>query len=320
MKQAFLLDIIFKGGKEHPDQLYARVKESDHNTYGVFPKDGTQRAMPHTITDLPSYLRIEPEGSLARYGSLDSPLYPGFLIDLSRYGSLEEYIKAHFPTTKRMFRRQDERLHREVDANSKVHWQSPMEEGELDLVFERLEKFLSTRFAQKETENYELPLLPRYKAMFRELVPKGEAIVFVRQDGDSPIGIGIGFLQDTTLHLFNVAFDPTYGRYGLGNALILDALAWCFKYGIDRVDMGRGDFIHKRKWINGSYTYREIQLYPKGDLFATAGATTRWAANSLRYHAIVLLKKMGAVQVARAFLLWKYRRKQAKTKNATYEH
>jgi len=315
MKMGFLLDIIFKGGQGFPDALFARAKTGDPNTYGIFPGEGPIPPPPYIILDLPSYQRIELKGSLEGLKKCDAPLYPGFLIDLSPFETLDHYLKAHFPTTKRMFRRQGDRLNQEVGAPAKILCNGPLDAGELELIFARLGEFLTKRFAQKESENYEIPLLERYKQMFRGLVPKGEAVLFTRTTTEGPIAIGIGFVHGQVLYLFNIAFDVAYGRYGLGNLVMLDVLQWCYEKGIATVDMGRGDFIHKRKWVNGSYTYRGVYLYAKGDVRGMFGAAWHWAKNNLRYHLIALLKKWGAQHLARKFFLWKYRLKNNDAKN-----
>lgn len=306
MKMGFLLDIIFGSSHGNSTPFLIKSKEGNPDTFEIVLKAGEHLDSRYSVSDLPSYQSLVPLGGLSKLKRLGSPLYQGYLIDLSRYETLEEYIKAHFPTTKRMFRRQADKLRINVGPKQKIFHGAPIGEGELDLLFKSFEGFLEKRFEQMEAHNYELPFLPQYKTMFRTLVPKGEAIIFSQYHHDRPIALGIGFLNRRTLYLFNIAFDIDYSPYGMGNQMLLDVLGWCFKNGIYRVDMGRGDFFHKRKWVNASYTYQEISLF-KAFSFSAIQAYGAWAKNGLRYHLIAFLKKMGMQAWARKFFKWKYR-------------
>jgi len=306
MKMGFLLDIVFGDSHGKPTPFTIGSGKVGADSFEISLKTGASLDSQYTINDLPSYQTLVPLGELADLKRLASPLYQGYLIDLSLYGTLDEYIRVHFPTTKRMFRRQADKLRIKVGPKQKIFHGAPIEEGELDLLFESFEDFLEKRFQQMEAHNYELPFLPQYKTMFRTLVPKGEAIIFSQYHHDRPIALGIGFLNGGTLYLFNIAFDIDYSPYGLGNQMLLDVLEWCYKNGIYRVDMGRGDYFHKRKWVNASYTYRELSLY-KAFTFSAIKAYFTWAKNGSRYHLIALLKKMGMQTWAKKFFKWKYR-------------
>lgn len=307
MKLRFLLDIVLSHGQDHPGPLSASAKNEGPWAFEVSLRDGEPTNTPFFLYDLPSYQKLVLHGELKTFKKMDSPLYKGFLIDLSPYPNLDSYLKSHFPTTTRMFRRHGKRLREEIGSTTKIYYGNSMDEAELNLLFDRLGMFLTNRFEQKESENYELPLLPLYKEMLRTLVPKGEAVIFARFHGKDPIGIGIGFVNANILYLFNIAFDVQYGQYGLGNQLLLDVLGWCFEKKISTVDMGRGDFFHKRKWVNGTYTYREVSLFKTSDVLGIFKACTVWTLNTLRYNAIIFLKKIGGQHMASKFLLWKYR-------------
>lgn len=308
MKMGFLLDIVFGSSHGRPSPLSLSAQGEIPYHFEIYTRDETTMDSQYTVLDFPSYQKLEPLGRLAGYGKLKSPLYKGYLIDLSGFDTLEAYFLAHFDAKdRRNYRRQGKKLEREVNPIGKIHFAAPIQEKELDLLFDSLKIFLEKRFEQVETHNYELPFLPQYKKMFKTLVPRGEAVIFSQYDEKKPIGIGIGFVQGNVLYLFNIAFDIHYGPYGLGNQILLDVLEWCFEKGIGLVDMGRGDYFHKRKWVNSSYTYQEISLFKKFHIGAALKAQASWARNQLRYHLIALLKKMGAQAWARTFFKWKYR-------------
>lgn len=306
MRMGFLLDIVLGSSHGNPPPFGIKSVEGNPDTFEIDLKPGEPLNANYTISDFPSYQSLVPIGKLAELKRLESPLYQGYLIDLSQYGTLEAYIKAHFPTTKRMFRRQADKLRQNIGPTQRIFHASPIGDDDLDLLFESLEGFLEKRFEQMEANNYELPFLPQYKTMFRTLIPKGEAVIFSQFHRDRPIALGIGFVHGGTLYLFNIAFDIEYAPYGLGNQMLLDALGWCYENGIRMVDMGRGDYFHKRKWVNASYTYRDITLF-KVTGFAALRANGTWARNGLRYHLIAFLKKLGLQSWARKFFKWKYR-------------
>lgn len=307
MNMGFLLDIILGSSHGSRIPLGAMPLADSPDTFKLALEQGMALESIYSLLDVPSYQNLVPFGELAKLKRIKSPLYLGYLIDLSPYGNIDDYLKIHFPTTKRMFRRQADKLRKEVDPLHKIFHGSVLEEHDLELLFDGLEGFLERRFEQMEAHNYELPFLPQYKKMFRFLVPKGEAVIFSLFHQGKPISIGIGFVQGQTLYLFNIAFDVDYGPYGLGNQMLLDVLEWCFERGIRIVDMGRGDYFHKRKWVNSSYIYEEITLFRPYNIGTSLKAYGSWARNCLRYHLIGLLKKWGLQAWARSFFKWKYR-------------
>lgn len=317
MKMRFLLDILLGESHIASPLLSASALEGEEETYELSLTPNAHSKSSHTIVDVPSYQKIVLDPSLKSVKTLTSSLYPGFFINLRAYDSFDSYFEKHFSGQgrRRNFSRQSKRLENEVHPQRRI-FHGAVDNPTLTLLFDRLKIFLEKRFDQKEAYNYEVPLLPLYKQMFGKLLPKKNAIIFSLFDGDKVIALGIGFIHGKTLYLFNIAFDVDYARYGLGNQMMIDVVNWCFDNNIAQIDMGRGDFLHKRQWVNSTYTYTQINLYdPKkpNSIFKAYGS---WTLNSVRYHLINFLKKLKVHQLAKVLLLWRYRAKnRLNTKN-----
>ena len=49
--------------------------------------------------------------------------------------------------------------------------------------------------------------------------------------------------------------------FNLGHINVVNHLEWCFDNNMKLFDMGRGDFFHKRKWVDTPYLYNEHIVY-----------------------------------------------------------
>ncbi|MBR9854795.1 MAG: GNAT family N-acetyltransferase [Algicola sp.] len=308
MKTRFLLDILL--GPSHIEAPVFMGKTDEDGTFLVSLVENQYKDEAYAIIDVPNYQSVKLSGALTSHNRFVSPLYQGYLINLEKYNGFEDYFKDRFNAKgARNLKRQGKKLFKEVSAR-KVTYHGKTERATLDMLFESLNLFLETRFEQKEVSNYEIPLLPLYKEMFYKLLPKKKAVIFSLLDGDDPMALGIGFVYGDTLYLFNIAYDIAYSKYGPGNQIMMEAIAWCFNMGISRVDMGRGDFLHKRKWVNSFYTYTQIDLYSSKNIGQRLRALLSWTLNNCRFYGILILKKLQVHQLAKRWFIWKYRAKQ----------
>lgn len=303
----FLIDILLGNSQSHPTKLSAFAGDEEESYVLTLPNK--EHLLPgYTIIDVPSYQNLALNDSLFPLKTLISPLYPGFLINLVPFDSFPSYFEAHFSGQgrRRNFSRQRKKLEKEINPVRK-QFHEATNDTIIDALFGRLHHFLEKRFEQKEAYNYEIPLLPLYREMFRILLPAKKAIIFSMYDQEKAIAIGIGFIQDKTLYLFNIAFDIDYAHFGLGNQMMIDVVKWCFDNRITKVDMGRGDFLHKRHWVNSTYTYRQVNIYNPKIPSSIIRAHGAWALNNLRYFAIHFLKRLKVQHLAKILFLWRYR-------------
>lgn len=307
MKIRFLLDVLLGNSQGQPPKLLAQVGTDEESYVLTRPKE-THLLPGYTLIDVPSYQNIVLDNDLLPLHTLISPLYPGFLINLLGFDTFESYFDTYFSGQgrKRNFTRQRKKLENDIHPVRK-QFHEATDDAIIDELFGRLHHFLEKRFEQKEAYNYEIPLLPLYREMFRKLLPAKKAIIFSMYHQEKVIAIGIGFIEGKTLYLFNVAFDTDYAVYGLGNQMMIDVVNWCFDHGMKQIDMGRGDFLHKRHWVNATYTYRQVNIYnpkiPSSFIRAYGG----WGLNNLRYRAIHILKQLKVQHLAKILFLWRYR-------------
>lgn len=304
----YLLELLFgkERGIEAPFSVKADIKKND--SFSLTAHSGVEPStLPITILDVPSYHKVHIVDTPSKLKTLYSPLYEGFLIDLTPYNNTESYLKEHFKSSIRnRFRARKKKLDQCVQPTVQFYYGS-IDTETYHTLFDRLEVMLSKRFEQKEVVNYEIPFIPIYRELFFGLIHEHKACIYAIYDHGTPICMAISFKIGNTLYLFDTAYDIDYAIFGLGNQLMIDHIDWAFEKGITKIDMSRGDFLHKRKWINQTFLYQQIHILPKGVSTLTILYLYQWLRNHLRYKALKFLKKFGVQHLYAKILQWRYR-------------
>jgi hypothetical protein len=79
--------------------------------------------------------------------------------------------------------------------------------------------------------------------------------------------------------------------FNLGHVNMINHLEWAFKNGFKLFDMSRGDFHHKRKYINKNYIYNQQIIYNAKSFSASIIAHLTVQKLKMRYALIKILKK-----------------------------
>lgn len=250
------------------------------------------------VYDLPDYLNItfSRKGELQR--KLQAPLYTGFSIDLKQFQSYQDYLQQRLSAKKRsQFRGIERRFEHCIEPNYKVYGGTDLSEQECHELMLRLEHMLKERFQQKGESNYELPLMKYYRKVFYPLMLQNKGCFYVIYDGTRAISISMNLILGNTLMLFNSSYDVCYAPFELGHINMLRHLEWAFNQGLERLDLGRGDYLHKRRWVNNRYTYLEIVTGFQGSYIRAVLACFKMGWLHLRYRIIQLLKLIGLHKV-----------------------
>ncbi len=219
-----------------------------------------------SLFDVPDFLQMEPEHG-GRVKILKAPLTYGFLIDLRAYEHTEDYLRHTFGKRSRSkLRRYKKRLDQCISPNYRMYY-GEMEKEVYDFLFAELETMIKRRFAQKREQSFELPFLPVYQQILYRAILDKKGSMFVIYDGARPINISINFIYGHTLFSCNSCYDIDYSAFSLGNIDMVTHLDWCFEHGLKVFDAGRGDFIHKRKWVNTRYLYQRHIFYDSSSLY-----------------------------------------------------
>ncbi|QBA63870.1 GNAT family N-acetyltransferase [Muriicola soli] len=311
-KYSFLLDFVLKE-KQFPFFIKG-VKDS--TTSEIFEPPSDQKSEEKvgkmlSIYDLPGYYSLEKKSDLTALKKFESTLYHGYAVELFPYENFEDYLWKHVRKARySQLRRYKKRLDKCLNPGYKVYCGS-IDKEEYDLLFEALKDMIERRFQEKEETNFELPYLDLYQSVMYPLILKGKAALFVIYSNSKPICITLNFLHNKVLFHWNSAYDIDYAMFNVGHINTFNHLEWAFKHKFDRFDMGRGDFFHKRKWINTIYCYKQVSYVPDQNILYISGAAVRSHWLTLRFHLINLLKRF-RIHLA----ISKFRKKVYRFKNS----
>ena len=306
----FFLDILFRADSRQ------RYFDSVLNTFTgetVYEEAANPEEAPMrqgaTFVDVPDYLSPRYTGGDNSLRILKVPLYEGYLVDLTRFGDVEDYLRNHVGKARySQLRRYKKRLDLCISPRY-VAYYGEMDEREYRFVFECLREFTEKRFRQKEEINYELPFLAYYEEVMYRMILEKKALLFVIYDGKKPINITLNFIfGDLMLH-WNSCFDIDYGVFNVGHINTMEHFRWCFKNNICVFDMGRGNFWHKQRLINHTYRYQQ-HIVCKRTFLSVSRAVLYAARPYLRYYLIRGLKKVNAQKLYGYYAKYRFRSRQ----------
>jgi CelD/BcsL family acetyltransferase involved in cellulose biosynthesis len=111
--------------------------------------------------------------------------------------------------------------------------------------------------------------------------------------GDSVVAAHLGLRSDSVWHYWFPAYDPEFGRYSPGIALLLKMAEHAPSLGLRAIDLGRGDARYKRSLMSGAVPLIEGRV----ELPSFAAAVGR-----VRHSARALARRTSAVPPARRII------------------
>lgn len=305
---SFFLDIFFKEKgfppfyKKITNTLLKKDVYEIHNDATLKLNNST-----YSISDIPSYFSPEFTKTAHNLKLLTTPLYSGYLINLSKFRDMEDYLDNKLgKPRKSQLKRYRKRLDKCLSPEYKTFYGDISKEA-YHTLFNELVILTERRFAQKEELNFELPYLELYRDMMYPLIIDKKASIFVIYSEMKPINITLNFIDDDSVFHWNSCYDVDYQMFNLGHINMVNHLEWAFKNNFKLFDMGRGDFLHKRKYINESYMYEEHIIYKPKSISGSFFAYSKLLKLKARYTLIQFLKKTNVHLWYRNYVKYKYR-------------
>ncbi|MCF7560796.1 GNAT family N-acetyltransferase [Sabulilitoribacter multivorans] len=307
IRASFFLDLFFKK-KDFP-RCYTKITNTFTNS--LIYKNNTSIILNSNysifnVYDIPNYLTPE-FCSPDSFKLLTAPLYPGYLIDLTCFKDLEDYLTNHLGSPRKsQLKRYRKRLDLCIAPNYKIYF-GAINKEEYNTIFEALLSITERRFKQKEEVNFEIPFLKIYHDIMYPLILEKKASIFVIYHKSKPINITLNFIDNETIFHWNSCYDIDYQMFNLGHINMVNHLDWAFNNGFKLFDMSRGDFLHKRKYINKKYMYIEHLIYNSKSAITTFKAYFEILKLKTRFTLINLLKSVNFHKVYRKYAKLKYR-------------
>lgn len=312
IKSSFFLDLFLKEKSFPP--FYKKITNTFLNTDIYNSNTGENYSLDyltHIIFDIPNYLKPEFYNADS-LKLLEAPLYSGYIIDLTCFNSLEDYLNNHLGRPRKsQLKRYRKRLDLCIAPNYKIYY-GDISKNEYNRLFKRLTEITKRRFDQKEELNFELPFLELYQNMMYPMILNKKASIFVIYHDKKPINITLNFIDEDCIFHWNSCYDIDFQMFNLGHINMANHLEWAFNNGFKLFDMSRGDFMHKRKYVNKSYMYQEHIIYNSKSLRTSIIAHFRQLKLKLRYCLIEYLKKINIHLLYGKYAKYKYRNAKSK--------
>lgn len=228
------------------------------------------------IYDVPSYQEIKNSSDSKNDLKLHRiKQYEGFLIDLEKYSTINEYLLATFSKNTRMkFRKYVNRLESCFKISSTMYLGN-IDKKEYDYLFEQFMNLLVKRYSKKAISynNMEPKEWRFYKDVAYSLILEKKASLFVLYNGELPIAITYSYHTDISIIDAITVFDIDYTKFNLGYVNNLKLIEWCLQNNIRLLDFSKGYFFYKKRFGNLEYNFEYHVYYDDSSILSRTYAS-----------------------------------------------
>ena len=197
--------------------------------------------------------------------------YPGYLIHLSQFNSLEDYLNKSFKKSSRYkLRKYKKRLEDSFSINFKAYT-GVINREQYDSIFVSFRKLLEKRFLEKQITNNNLDLEEWnfYFDVVYPLILEEKAVLFVLYNKDTPISITLGYLSENRIYDAITVFDIDYTKFHLGSIKIMYLIDWSIKNNWEMLDFSKGHYEYKTRWANKKFDFYYHLWFDENSIKAT---------------------------------------------------
>lgn len=261
----------------------------------------------YIIEDVPDYLNLSHSKEHSHISIKKVTLYEGYLIDFTKFSGLEDYLKTHFGKSSRSkLRRYINRLELCFPITYKMYF-GEISREHYDFIFNRFKQMLNRRFAQKEEYNYELEYWDEFESLTYDLIIEKKASLFVIYNQEEPINICMNMIYDKILFSNVSCYDIDYSAFNLGSIDMLKHIEWSFDNRMVAMDLLKGYFYYKQRWINHRYKYQYHYIYNKRNHITRVEANAKRLKKGGYFYLLNLLKRFNIHFWYRYLVKIKYR-------------
>lgn len=224
------------------------------------------------IYDIPDFFSIDTNYNNKQIGLYRIKQYPGFLIDLSSYNDLDDYMKSTFSKSSRYkLNKYKKRLEGCFDIRYKM-FHGEITKVEYDGLFAKFKLLLEKRFLDKQTRNNNLDAAEWsfYEDVAYSMIIEKKASLFVIYNKEEPIGVTLNYFSEDILFDAITVFDIDYAKFNVGSATIMKQIEWCLAKKIKILDFSKGYFDYKERWGNKKYDFEYHIYYDKKSFLANS--------------------------------------------------
>ena len=217
----------------------------------------------HYITYVPPYVNVTLNND---YKTFQFYRFNGFLIDLEKFNSIQDYMASQFGSKSRSkIRSYTRRLETCFNITYQMYY-GYMDETVFKQLLVQLESMIKKRFDQRGDEHQALGDWNYYKQTTYQHILNKRASLFVIYDNGKPIDICINYHFDNIVINFIRAFDIDYYKFKLGYIDIYKQVEWSIENNIKLFDLGPGILTYKKQWCNITYDFKNCLVFNKKSL------------------------------------------------------
>jgi len=249
--------------------VYVNIGKNITNgmSYEIDQQHTDYRGKVFLIHDIPTYFDLN--SKLPKSFKLKKiKQYSGLLTTLDTYDSLDDILAKKFNAKRRAeFRKFKKRLETCFTISYETLFGNLSEE-KYEAVMDKFYRLLSTRYDGKQTMNYNLTehKWRYYKTLIYPMILNKQASIFVINNAEEPISIGVNFHSEDTMFYMMPAFDVNFSKFNLGHVSVMTMLNWGIENNFKHFDFSKGDAIYKRKWSDTDYNFEHHILYDSKSL------------------------------------------------------
>lgn len=222
------------------------------------------------IYDVLPHLNTQTNHVPKNLGVLKSVQYPGFLIHLNQFSSIDDYLLNTFSKNTRMkMRKFSKRLDKCFNISTKMLY-GEVDKQEYDQLFDNFMHLLQKRYSEKQISynNMQPDEWRFYKEVAYPLIKEKKASLFVIYNDQTPIAITYNYHTETSVIDAITVFDIDYSKFNIGYVNNLKLLDWCFNNNVKTLDFSKGYFDYKKRMSSLAYDFEYHILFDKKSIYS----------------------------------------------------
>ncbi len=245
--------------------LYVNVGKTHTKGISYTPSqdfEATYKNKVFLIYDVPTYFKQETSFN-DRFNVLRTKQYPGFLVKLDPYTSIDTYLNSVFNRKSRYKIRSYKKTLEASFSISYTMFYGAISKEEYDVIFGVFRQLLERRYTEKQVTNNNLDPIEWafYSEVVYAMVLEKSASIFVVYDEQKPIGVMLNFMAVNTLFVAITVFDTAYSKFNVGTVNILKLIEWAIANDIHKVDFSKGYYDYKKRWGSIAYDFEYHIVY-----------------------------------------------------------
>lgn len=214
------------------------------------------------IYDIPKYFKVN-TSYISGLSTNKIPQYDGYLIDLSKYKTIDQYLYEKFKSKSRYsLKNRIKKLERDHSIQYEWH-HGYISKDTYNALFNKMYFFIESSFTKEENSHTTKEIRKWYYYLFYEMINNKTASFFCIKNADVPIAVFYSYHSDKILFGAIPSTDKKYSKYGLGSIGVIKSIEWAINNKYSILDLSKGSYGYKHRWATRKYNFEYHIFYDK---------------------------------------------------------